>query len=65
MILRTLRKMLDAPRIRDTLSYVGGSRMPKQGGITMAAGSPVTVEHVLSTFGCSQEYAENFVRRHT
>ena len=65
MIRNTLRKLLDAPRIRDVLSITGGEIRSKVGGMTMPDGSPVTVEHVLSTFGCTQEYAENFVRRHT
>ena len=65
MIRRTLRKLLDAPRIRDALSFTGGDYGRKTGGMAMPDGSPVTVDHVLSTFGCSREYAENFVRRHS
>lgn len=62
-MIRSLRKLLDAPRVRDVLRIVGG--LPaKKGGMTMPDGSPVTVPHVMSIFGCSEEYAENFVRRH-
>lgn len=61
--MRALTKFFDAPRVRDRLTLFGGRRARK-GGMTMADGSPVTVEHVQITFRCSKEYAEKFIREH-
>ena len=64
-MIAALKKVLSAPRLRDRIFTQGGEPARGKVGVTMADGSPVTVEHIVRTWGVSREYAEAFVKRHT
>jgi hypothetical protein len=62
-VIRQLKKVLDRPIVRDTLSLLGGRTGRGGRGIRREDGSPVSVEDIMRTFGVQKNVAEQIYKR--
>jgi hypothetical protein len=61
-----LRKFLkEKTRVLDALRIFGGKHASGERGIRMPDGSPVPVEHIMSTFGVDHARAAEIAQRQT
>lgn len=60
--MRTIKKLFDAPRIRDVVSLRGPRAKKGTPKMTMPDGSPVTVEHIMAAWGVDRVQAEKVVK---